>query len=48
MAADGWFDPELLPAEWFDDSIKGWFDESLIAAAGGGGGAATIFAAGIA
>ena len=31
----GRFDPELLPAEWFDKGIKGWFDDDLIVAATG-------------
>ena len=31
MAAEGWFDSELLASAWFADPIKGWFDESLLA-----------------
>jgi len=37
MAGEGFFDPELIASEWFDDGqqLKGWFDESLVAAASG-------------
>jgi hypothetical protein len=30
MAAQGWFDPELVVADWFPVDIKAWFDSTLV------------------
>lgn len=35
MAAEGWFDPELVTADWFPVDVKEWFDSSLVTAASG-------------
>lgn len=30
MAAEGWFDPSLVAADWFPVDVKIWFDASLV------------------